>query len=75
MSDTELVAWVIYENPSDHPGKFVLRRQFITAGAIYFDKEYWTSEDLEPLRQRIPINCVNIGRMPQDVPCIYEVWM
>jgi hypothetical protein len=63
--------WVIYVNPSDHPGKTIAR--------------LWTEQGptgqiiegaLDDLRVRFESQgLVNIGRNVQDDPCISEVWL
>jgi hypothetical protein len=66
----------IYKNPSDFPGKFVARRQWLVNGEIKFDPiPILVSASLEEVRQNIPGHMVHMARHPQDDPAIYEVWI
>lgn len=64
--------FVLYEDPKDYPGKFVLRR--------------WVGEEPDPIpmavtdslalaRNVIPDYATPIGRYPLDDPAIKEVWI
>ena len=70
LARNKMELYVIYENPTDFPGKFVLRRwrmekpdpQPLKVGDTLFD-----------VRIALPRNVVNIGRMHGDDACIVEV--
>jgi len=70
-----LPVWVIYENPSDYPGSFVVRRQQVRDGQIVPDKECAVVASLEAARARIPTNLVRLPPDPLDDPVIAEVWI
>jgi hypothetical protein len=79
MSDLHpdfLTMWVIYNNPTDYPGKFVVRRQWASRGLVHVahDPETVTSSLIEA-RKAIPVGLFNIGRMPGDDRAIQEVWL
>jgi hypothetical protein len=63
---------VVYRNPRDYPGMFVLR---IWTGMVPEAEPVIVSDDLEEVRRMIPIEFSNIGRFDQDDPAIYEVWI
>lgn len=66
--------WVIYENPRDFPGKWVVRRWVGLAP----DKDAAAVADsLESARSAVPGIAFRdrIERMPGDDPAIVEVWL
>ena len=63
--------WVIYDNPLDVPGKFVLRH-WINENPT---KTMYIADTLDEIRTKVPQGLVNIGRMPEDDPKIKEVWI
>ena len=70
--------FVIYENPSDFPGKFVLRRHMddYAGGLVGVAVQPDAVEDtLDEARQKLPCGVFNIGRYPQDDVAIKEVWI
>ena len=70
--------FTIYESPSDHPGRFVLRRWHTHFGGqgIYFDKEPIAVVDqLEEARKNVPSGCHRLDRSPEDDPVIVETWI
>ncbi len=71
------IAWVIYKNPSDFPGKFVVRgRQVLSAGAENpATKPAAVVEDLESARDAVPDGLVVIPRDPNNDPVIVETWL
>ncbi|HTE38019.1 MAG TPA: hypothetical protein VK630_15875 [Reyranella sp.] len=76
MDDGErLTLWVIYDNPSDQPGKFVLRRQYASAVGTGCDVVALVFDTLAQAREALPPGLVNIGRMQGDDPVITEVWV
>lgn len=69
----ELSLYVIYNEPSDYPGKFVLRRWGTITGP---DKEPMVvSDHLNDLYDKMPEARINLGRADNDDPVIYEVWI
>ncbi len=79
--ENELPLYAIYENPSDYPGSFVVRRWVmrfpLTAGrAAHPDRQpHALCGSLAEARAALPAGLVNIGRRPQDDAVIVEVWI
>lgn len=69
--------WVIYFNPSDYPGKYVLRAQYADMqGDIHVSAEAYVCDTIEPLQeQMISRGLVKILRDPADDPVIVESWI
>jgi len=61
-----LTLWVIYESPSDYPGKFVVRRQHSTRRAVVIDLEAWVFDSMAEARTAIPEGLYNTGRYDMD---------
>lgn len=67
----ELFIWTVYEKPKDYPNDFVVR-------IFNFDKPtnvVHTAKTLEEVRRFIPEGLYRLERLPQDDPCIVEVWL
>ena len=64
--------YVIYKNPSDYPGSFVVRRWCGDRADL---KPIIITSELLSARSRIPDDCVNIGRQDNDDPAILECWI
>ena len=47
-----LTLWVIYESPSDYPGKVVVRRQHSRRRAVDIDLEAWVFDSITDRRAR-----------------------
>ncbi len=63
--------YTIYRSPKDHPGKWPVRRFELEK-----PKELLGAPDsLEEARRLVPQGLFNLGRMEEDDPCIYEVWI
>jgi hypothetical protein len=74
--DDFLPLWVIYWNPSDFPGKHVVRRHLAGPDHNVPDRTPTAVVDtLEEARAAIPTNTINLRRFPNDDPCIVEVWV
>ena len=70
-----LYQFVIYENPTDYPDRFVVRKWRIGGGAV--EAAVWPTkvvDSLEEARSHVPDGLVNIGRTSGDDPVIREVW-
>jgi hypothetical protein len=68
--------WVVYWNPRDYPGRYVVRRQWVSRGDVYKeDYPKIVTKFLSEARDVIPDGLVNIGRMPEDDDVILEVWL
>lgn len=71
MPEKKLAIWVIYENPKDFPGQFVVR---CWIGLVPHPVALVTSS-LEKARAAIPDWCIPIGTYPDEDPAIKEVWI
>lgn len=76
MAERVLTLWVIYENPADYPGKFVVRPQWVYSDARIVIAPEPTSvvDTLELARWHVPPETVWQRRHPDDDPAIVEVW-
>jgi len=74
---TILENWVVYHNPADHPGKWVIRRWAIQQGnpEPVPTTEAYVADSYAEVAARIPDGLTNIGRSPGDVAAILEVWL
>lgn len=70
--DWPIILFVVYENPRDFPGKFVVRRWLDTVPEA---KPLTVCEQLDQARAVIPAGAANIGRFRDDDPAIREVWL
>lgn len=71
-------AFTIYENPSDFPGKFVVRGWTINeSGQLLVDAEPTAVVNtLVNARQAVPADCcAMLNRSHLDDPVIKEVWL
>lgn len=78
----ELVSWVLYENPSDFPGEWVVRRQLVAAGEVRSDPDLAArgatrEECVKALLDRYPeVRALEwLPRHPTDDPVIDGSWM
>lgn len=67
-----LQMFVIYEDPKDYPGQFVVRRWL---GLEPDPKPLMVTDDLIKARASIPEYCTMLGRFTDDDPAIKEVWI
>jgi hypothetical protein len=67
-----LAIYVIYEDPLDYPGKFVVRRWL---GEAPDPEPLVVTYSIREAREKIPFYCIPIGRMPEDDRKIKEVWI
>lgn len=81
--------YVIYENPSDYPGQFVVRRwRIIDPIRVDLLKHRLilpvlqpdqhpvaVADSLEKVRSKIPHSCTRTAPHPEDDPVILEVWL
>jgi hypothetical protein len=71
-----LTIYVIYRNPSDYPGKWVLRAQDAGAGrTVTPHQDCFVCDTLEQARECVPPGLVHMPRHPDDDPVIYETWI
>lgn len=68
--------YVVYDNPSDYPGKFVVRRQTPINGIVVAEnKPMIIASTLEEARAAIPRDLMRFPRDPSDDPVIVESWL
>ena len=66
-----MIVFVIYFNPSDSPGNYVVRR---FAGMVADEFPVITAASLEEARSVIPGWCAGLARSVEDDPVIVETW-
>lgn len=67
-----MTIYVIYDNPRDYPGKFVVRR-WIGLQACAEPEGVFTT--INEARTVVPAGAVFITPYDTDDPCIAEVWL
>jgi len=67
--------WTVYANPSDFPGKFVVRKHEIREGANRPTAEHFVGDTIDEVREHIPGWAIRFEREPGDDPVIAEVWL
>jgi hypothetical protein len=70
--------YVIYFNPLDFPGEYVLRRwrvDPVTTHPIPDLHPVVVSDDIEEARKLVPMGLVRIHRHPSDDIAIVETWL
>lgn len=74
--DAPLRIFTIYENPSDYPGRFVVRETECRAGELRVAAlPLAVTKTLDEARARVPAGLWRFIRSAQDDPCIREVWL
>lgn len=67
--------YVIYESPSDYPGKFVVRKHVVQNGRITpADSPEIICDNLAKAREAIPPYLYRQPREMRDDRCIVETW-
>lgn len=75
MNDDEgLTFWVVYFNPSDYPGKYVVRVQVLLKGELLSDPACQVADTLDGARALIPHGLHCQPRQPNDFPVVVETW-
>lgn len=67
-----LEIYTIYKNPSDYPGKWVMRMHEVPGGPAAM---CLVGETLEEVRAFVPSHLIRLSPAPDDDPVIYETWM
>ena len=75
MNGGHLTLYTIYHNPSDYPGKYVMRPSTIGERGLLTLGDAVVSDTLEEARATVPPFLFNLGRMRGDDPVIAEVWV
>jgi hypothetical protein len=72
-----LTMWTVYDNPTDYPGKVVVRRWRAVGDEPTPDPEpCYVGDDLSAARQSIPPEAnYCLIRSPDDDPAIMETWL
>ena len=71
-----LYLWTVYDNPTDFPGQFVVRRFTVTAAEVRRGDNPWSVKDtLEEARKTLPPGLVCMGRTSLDDSKIVETWL
>ena len=74
-SEIVMKNYVLYESPSDYPGKFVVREWIITRKDIKKSKVISVSSTHEKASKSVPYNMSFLLRCEDDDPCIVGVWI
>lgn len=70
------IGWTIYSEPRDYPkGTFVARQWFTIGERVVPTCQAYSAPTLDGVRARLPPGLVCLHRMPEDDPCIVEVWI
>ena len=69
--------YVIYDNPSDHPGWFMVRRWDLDLSTLSYEPGNIVgfASKLDHAQAMVPPGCVNLGRVQGEDPTIAEVWL
>lgn len=68
--------FVIYDNPSDYPDKFVVREHQVHRDSTHTASLQCTVFDtLDGARRSLPQGLYRLTRSPDDDPVIVEVWI
>lgn len=73
-----MTQYVVYFNPTDYPMKYVLRRWFIVAKGDPLPNEQpdMVEDSYDPIEAYLSrLGLVALNRMPEDDPCIKEIWI
>ena len=69
--------YTVFENPTDYPGQFVIRR-FESRGnppSVTPCEVVATGKTIEEVRDQLPQDLTRLDRHPQDDPKIVETWL
>lgn len=77
VGDRVMDMWVVYSNPSDYPGKWVLRRWEIQRGNTdpIPTKNVHTGDLYAEVIAHLPGGLTRLGRDQSDDPTITESWV
>jgi hypothetical protein len=67
--------YVIYNNPKDYPGKFVVRQWIIGPGTVHSGELICIASTIEEARAKMPHGVEQLPVFESDDPVIAEVWM
>lgn len=75
MNDDLLTIWVIYQNPGDYPGRWVLRGHDIGSGTVMPRPACYIADSYDKLLSSLPPGVQRLPHYDGDDPVIYETWM
>lgn len=67
--------WTIYQNPHDHPDRFVVRGWTVEHEAVPDEEPTAVVDSLAAARRHVPIGLFRLDRSPGDDPTIVETWL
>jgi hypothetical protein len=70
-----LPMWVIYFDPKDYPGKWVVRRWDIGPARLTAAPEAFVCDSLVEARSAVPPGTTRLNRAEKDEPQIKELWL
>ena len=74
--DRCLMFYVIYFDPKDFPGMYVVRRHRVARASVLPEiQAFWIGESLDEARARVPEGSICIPRDKEDEPQIVESWV
>lgn len=74
--ETVLPVYTVYYDPLDYPGRYVVRRWNVTAGAPRPEKTpLYVGDSLERARSLIPLGLICFTADDGDDPAVLESWM
>jgi hypothetical protein len=68
----KFILFAIYKNPSDYPGKYVVRRW---EGLVADRQPVIVADELKQAREAIPDHMYRLDRLEGDDPAILETWI
>lgn len=76
MRSMGLDLYVVYRNPREFPGQFVIRRQTADRGSVTIDPQPTAvGPTLDAVLSMLPPGLTRLERDPNDDPCVVEVWL
>lgn len=72
-----LTFYVVYWNPADFPGRWVVKRVCVRDFEVATESAFWgEAETLNQLRNEFkPPTTITISRHDQDDPVVWETWV
>jgi hypothetical protein len=70
-----MTIWTVYQNPSDYPGKWVLRGHDVGSGTVTPQKDCFVADSYDLVITALPSGLQRLHRFPGDDPVIYETWL
>jgi hypothetical protein len=67
-----LAIWTVYRDPSDYPGKYVVRKSLVPGGIT---NEMFVADNLAEARALVPPGLYRLPRQRGDDSVIVECWL